>query len=280
MQNFDNDYKNTTRRITTFGAWRENRTGVRTKAVPSSMVVHDFINGFPLLTLKSVPLRIVAVELEGFLKGITDKTWYEERGCKIWSAFCNPMKVPYGHSDETRAQMRLEKDLGPIYGAQWRDFNRQGIDQVSLILNLLHDDPDSRRMVCTAWNPCALKEQALPPCHILWQVLRIDGRLHLNWYQRSADWFLGVPFDMASYALLLLLLSKHAGLLPGTITGFFGDTHFYENQLAGAKEILCRTCRRSPSVRVTNETFWDWDHTKLEVVGYDPHAAIKVDVVV
>jgi thymidylate synthase len=136
-------------------------------------------------------------------------------------------------------------------------------------------------MVCSAWNPLSIPDMALPPCHVLWQVLVIGERLHLNWYQRSADWFLGVPFNMASYALLASLLSAHSGIAPGIVTGFFGDTHLYENQFDGAREILRRSPRPCPRLDMPPRLdVLEWTHKDVRIEGYDPHPAIKVDVVV
>ena len=276
---FDQQYLDVMQRILDKGIRRSNRTGVDTIGLPSSMLVMDLADGFPLLTTKRIAFKTMAVELEGFIKGVTDKRWFQERGCHIWDEWCSPLKVPYGNDAESKAAMASEADLGPIYGAQWRGFG--GRDQLAAILADLSASPDSRRMVCSAWNPPEIPTMALPPCHVLWQVLVLGGKLHLNWYQRSADWFLGVPFNMASYSLLAALLAAHAGLARGVVTGFFGDSHLYDNQIAAAREQLSRTEHfPAPDVNVPTASILDWSHDKVEVVGYQYHPSIKVPVVV
>lgn len=285
--NFDVQYLEVADRILRQGFDRPNRTGVGTRALPAAMVQHDLALGFPLLTVKKTSFRSIAVELEGFLKGITDKRWYQRNGCTIWDEWCNPKKVPYGTDEETKARMREEPDLGPIYGFQWRSFgalaHRFGVqtDQLISVCQSLGKTPDSRRMVVSAWNPHDLPMMALPPCHVLWQVLVIDGRLHLNWYQRSADWFLGVPFNMASYALLASLLARQFHFEPGLVTGFFGDTHLYENQFEAAEVMLRREPTKPPTLKIPEVVnVASWSHTEASVENYAPHPKLTVEVVV
>lgn len=278
---FDHSYRDVLRDIIAYGVSRENRTGVITRALPSAMVRHNLSLGFPLLTLKRTPFKSITVELEGFIKGITDKRWYQARGCTIWDEWCSRSIVPYGTDEVTKARMKAEPDLGPIYGAQWRNFN--GRDQLLDVLRKLEDDRDSRRMLVSAWNPADLAEMALDPCHVIWQVLVFGNTLHLNWYQRSADWFLGVPFNMASYALLASLLANQFSLNPGTVTGFFGDTHLYENQIALAVELARREPKEAPSLlskRGFGLDILSWTHADSSIFNYDPHPAMKVEVVV
>ena len=255
------------------------RETVATIGLPSSSMCFDLQDGFPLLTTKKMAFKTLAVELDGFIHGITDKSWFQARGCKIWDEWCSPEKVPYGTNEASQIAMREENELGPIYGSQWRNFG--GVDQLKSVLDDLSKSPNSRRMVCSSWNPPEIPKMALPPCHVLWQVLVLDGRLHLNWYQRSADWFLGVPFNLSSYALLAMLLSAHAGLKPGALTGFFGDSHLYENQLDAAREQLSRVDHFPlPTVKVPVANILDWSYDKAELLSYRHHPGIKVSVVV
>lgn len=279
--NFDDQYRSITLDILAQGQLRRNRTGIDTVALPAAMVSHDLANGFPLLTLKKVPFKMVAVELEGFIHGITDKRWYQERGCSIWDEWCSPARVPYGTDEDTRARMKAEPDLGPIYGAQWRNFG--GFDQLAALIFELENNPDSRRLVCSAWNPPQICDMALPPCHVMWQVLVINGELNLNWYQRSADWFLGVPFNMASYALLASIIAADFGFKPRRVTGFFGDTHLYANQIEAAKLLASRAPRPAPRLEflaLLSPDTLRWTHDNAQIWNYTPHPAIKVEVAV
>jgi thymidylate synthase len=248
--------------------------------------------GFPLLTTKKVPFRLVASELEFFIKGITDKEWLRGQNNHIWDEWCCPEKVPYGNDGETRARMMAERDLGPIYGWQWRRFGAaytgwgrapedQGRDQLKAAVDTLKKDPDSRRMIVSAWNPLDLGRMALPPCHYAFQLTVIDGRLNLLWNQRSVDVALGLPFNIASYGCLLHLLAKEAGLGEGKLIGFLGDTHIYVNHEAALREQLGREPRKLPVIKT--ETFtsvFDWNYGDSVIEGYDPHPAIKFDIAV
>ena len=161
--NIEAQYLELVQRILNEGFLKPNRTGTPAYTIAHTMLQHDFEQGFPLLTTKKMPFKIIAVELEGFLKGITDKRWFQERGCHIWDEWCNPQKVPYANDEATKSMMLAEPDLGPIYGAQWQDFNSAGFDQVNNIINTIKTDPNSRRMVCSAWNPQQMNQMALPP---------------------------------------------------------------------------------------------------------------------
>jgi thymidylate synthase len=188
----DDKYLDLLERILHEGEHKANRTGVDTIALAGAMIEHDMAEGFPILTTKRVPFKSMATELEFFIKGLTSKKWLQDRGCTIWDEWCNPTKVPYGKDEQTKAQMLLEDDLGPVYGKQWRDFNESGVDQLANIIHKLETDPSDRRMICSAWNPLQIHQQALPPCHVMWQVTVINGKLNLAWYQRSVDSFLGL----------------------------------------------------------------------------------------
>jgi thymidylate synthase len=274
------------------GVEKENRTGINTFVIPGATFKHDMSDGFPLLTTKKVYFKGVASELEFFIKGLTDKRWLQDNGNHIWDDWCSPLKVPYGHDDETKQKMKDERDLGPIYGFQWRyfgaeykdyktDYTNKGIDQLSNLIETIKTDPGDRRMLVTAWNPLDISKMALPPCHYGFQVTVLDGKLNLFWNQRSVDTPLGLPFNIASYALLLHLLAKETGLKEGMLIGYLGDVHFYKNQLDGVKEQLTREPKALPKVETREFTsIFDWKYTDTEVLDYDPHPTIKFEIAV
>jgi thymidylate synthase len=280
------EYLDILEQILSKGKLKRNRTGIDSIAISGAMFEHDMQDGFPLLTTKKMQFNLVSSELEFFIRGETDKRWLQERNNQIWDEWCTPMKVPYGHDEATKKQMVLEPDLGPIYGWQWRhfgaeyqgigiDYTGQGIDQLANMIRRLKTDPDDRRMIVTAWNPNDLAKMALPPCHYEFQVTVIDGKLNLLWGQRSIDSARGLPFNIASYGLLLHLLAKESGYKAGTLTGFLADTHLYVNQLPGAREQLHRAPKKLPAISIQqyNGIFnWQYMHTVLE--GYEPHPAI------
>lgn len=285
-------YLDIVRHILDNGERKENRTGVDAITVAGVMFEHDMAQGFPLLTTKKMPFKTIRVELEFFLKGLTDKKWLQERRCTIWDEWANPKKAPYGHDDAARARMRAERDLGPVYGFQWRhfdapyenfdtDYSGKGIDQIAKVVDTLKKNPGDRRMIVVAWNPKALPEQALPPCHYGFQVTVINGKLNLLWNQRSVDTMLGLPFNIASYATLLHLLAKESGLKEGRLIGFLADTHIYVNHVDGAKEQLSRMPKPLP--KIVTEPFtsifdWTGEHTRLE--GYEPGEKIEFPIAV
>lgn len=276
------------------GTDKEDRTGTGTRAIAGAMFEHDMSNGFPLLTTKKMPFKIIATELEFFIKGITDKEWLKERGCHIWDEWCNPKKVPYGHDKEAKKKMMEERDLGPVYGFQWRHFNApyenydtdytgKGVDQLKNLVETLKNNPTSRRMILSAWNPHQLDHMALPPCHYNIQVTVLDGRLNLFWSQRSVDVMLGLPFNIASYALLLHLLAKETSLKEGKLVGFLGDTHIYSNHFDGAKEQLSRDPETYPLCRIETENFtsiFDWKAEDTKKVGYKSYPRISFPIAV
>ena len=268
---------------------RMNRTGIPDIGLSAGAVFeHDMSNGFPLVTTKKMGLKNIATELEFFLRGITDKKWLQDRNCHIWDEWANPVKVeqkyniaaaqlpPMTEPEQTvtrNAIMDAERDLGPIYGFQWRhfggeyqwdqkridanptdNFNPQnpGLDQVQSAINKLKNNPNDRRILVSAWNPIAIPQMALPPCHVMHQLVVRDGKLSLIWTQRSCDMFLGVPYNIASYALLLLLYAKEAGLKPGTLKGELHDAHIYQNHIPQVREQLKRKPYPLPTVEIPN----------------------------
>lgn len=272
---------------------------------------HDMSEGFPLTTLRKMPWKSIRVELEGFIKGVTDKRWYQYEGCKFWDEWCNPLiaKNEYDIAFQTMddppslKQIQLEeKDLGPIYGYQWRDFGKhygdlsmeqvveggtnglwKGYDQLKSIVDKLKTTPYDRRMVCSAWNPNQMDMMALPPCHWGFNVVVYGDKLNLIWHQRSCDLLLGVGANIASYALLLELLAKEAGLIPGELVGTLADCHIYENHMDAARELIQREENELPKLVIddTDREFsifqWKWSDALL--TNYNPHDKIDVGAV-
>lgn len=274
------------------GEKKDNRTGIKTIALPGMMFEHDMVEGFPLITTKNVPFRLIASELEFFLQGITDKKWLQDRNNHIWDEWCSPDKVEYAHSPETMKKMADERDLGPIYGWQWRNFGAsyrgleqpyegKGKDQLKELVHTLKTDPSSRRMIVLAWNPVDLDHMALPPCHYCFQVTVINQKLNLLWNQRSVDVALGLPFNIASYALLLHLLARTAGLQEGRLVGFLGDTHIYTNHIEGLQEQLTRKPYPLPSLETKgSEDILQWTTSMSQVKNYQYHPRISFEVAV
>ncbi len=285
-------YADIVQKILDEGVLKANRTGVDTIAIPGAMFEHDMSTGFPLLTTKYVPFHLVASELEFFIKGITDKAWLTERNNHIWDEWCSPVKVPYGHDKETQKKMMAERELGPIYGFQWRHFGgtyasfdtppkTPGVDQLKRVVEMLKTNPDDRRMIVSAWNPMVLDTMALPPCHYGFQVTVIADKLNLLWNQRSVDTALGLPFNIASYGLLLTLLAKEAGFVPGKLVGFLGDTHIYKTHIPGLTDQLNRTPRKLPQVETKAFTsLFQWEYTDTTLTDYTPHPPIRFEIAV
>ncbi len=287
-------YHRIVRQILEHGVIKKNRTGVDTLSITGMLFEHEMSNGFPLLTTKKVNARLVATELEFFIKGITDKQWLQERNNHIWDEWAYPKKASYGHTPEAQQRMNDERDLGAVYGFQWRhfgadyqsydsDYTGQGFDQLKQLVHLLKTDPNNRRMLVSAWNPQALASMALPPCHYAFQITVTDGKLNLLWNQRSVDVMLGLPFNIASYALLLHLLAKEANLNEGKLVGFLADVHIYVNHMAGAKEQLLRNPEEHvlPSVVTNNFTsIFDWKAEDTQIINYTSFPAIKFEIAV
>jgi len=285
-------YLDIIRNILEKGEVKENRTGINTVAIAGAMFEHDMKDGFPLLTTKSVPFRLVASELEFFIKGLTDKEWLIKENNHIWDEWCSPDIVSYGTDEDTKQKMKQERELGPIYGWQWRNFGAKykaydkspegsGIDQLKKLVETLKKNPNDRRMIVSAWNPVDIHRMALPPCHYGFQVTVINGKLNLLWNQRSVDSALGLPFNIASYALLLHLLAKEAGLKEGKLIGFLGDTHVYENHIEGLKEQIKREPYSLPKIETKNFTsIFDWKYSDSEIIDYKKHPTIKFEIAV
>ena len=287
MSLLDKTFQETLELILTKGYKKEDRTGTGTISFPGVMIRHDMSEGYPLLTLRTVPFKSAAIELEGFIKGITSKQWYKERGCNYWNQWCNPKVVPYGTDDDTKKKMEECDDLGEIYGKQWRDFHDvtypwggEHKDQLKNIVDTLKSNPNSRRMLCSAWNPLALEHMALPPCHFAWQVNVTDGKLNLFYYMRSVDFVLGN--DLNTYGLLLHLLAKESNLKEGMLVGFFADAHIYLNHIDGIKELLSRNSTSDlPTIETYNfKSIYDWQYSDTLLHDYNPLPSVKFKVAV
>jgi len=287
-------YLNIVKKIIDTGKLEETRTGIKARTIAGAIFEHNMSEGFPLLTTKKVPLRLIATELEFFINGLTDKKWLQERNNHIWDEWANPKKAPYGHDEESKKKMLEERDLGPIYGFQWRHFNApyknydsdytgQGIDQLKNVIETLKTNPRDRRMIVSAWNPLQFNEMALPPCHYAFQITVIGNKLNLLWNQRSVDTMLGLPFNIASYALLLHLLAKESGLKEGKLVGFLADVHIYENHMEGAKEQLSRDPEKYPLPHIETENWksiFDWKVEDTKVLNYQSYEKIPFEIAV
>jgi len=274
------------------GEWKFQRAvdkdgnKLKTLSTTGYMFEHNMFNGFPLLTTKKMGMKMIAAELEFFIKGLSSKSWLQERNCSIWDEWCNPQKV----SDRTDHEaMKEEDDLGRIYGVQWRSWRTFGamgnskIDQFKNVLETLKNDPTSRRMIVSAWNPADLDSMALPPCHYGFQLLSDGHKVDLLWNQRSVDVGLGLPYNIASYALLLKLIARHVGMQEGKLIGFLADTHIYENHVPQLKEQITREEYSLPDLEITNEStdIFDWEYTDIKLSSnYKSHPPIKMEVAI
>jgi thymidylate synthase len=285
-------YLDIVKKVLDNGFRKTNRTGIDVFTIAGAMFEHDMIDDFPLLTTKKIPFRLVASELEFFIRGITDKEWLKKQNNHIWDEWCSPDVVSYGNDEQTKAKMKNERELGPIYGWQWRNFGAkytafnippegQSCDQLKEVVKILKTDPDSRRMIVNAWNPLDLSRMALPPCHYAFQVTVINGRLNLLWNQRSVDVALGLPFNIASYGLLLHLLAKESGFNEGRLIGFLGDVHIYVNHIDAISEQCSRSLKKLSNIKTDIFTsIFDWHYGDTIIENYDPHPAIKFEIAV
>ena len=251
-------YLNLLNRILTEGTQKGERTGTGTLSIFGHQMRFDLRDGFPLLTTKKLHLKSIIYELLWFLRGDTNVHYLQEHGVRIWNEW----------ADENG-------ELGPVYGHQWRswpDYKGGTIDQIKNVVDMIKHNPDSRRMLVTAWNPAEVEDMALPPCHCLFQFYVADGRLSLQLYQRSADSFLGVPFNIASYALLLQMIAQVTGLEAGEFIHTTGDTHLYLNHLEQAKLQLTREPRPLPKMKINPDVkdIFDFKYEDFELIGYDP----------
>ncbi len=261
-------YLNLVKDILENGTQKGDRTGTGTISVFGRQLRFNLQEGFPLVTTKKVHLKSIIHELLWFLQGDTNIRYLKENGVKIWDEW----------ADENG-------ELGPVYGHQWRSWpgpDGGSIDQISQVVNQIKSNPDSRRIIVSAWNVAEVNNMALPPCHTLFQFYVADGKLSCQLYQRSADVFLGVPFNIASYALLTLMLAQVCNLQPGEFIHTFGDTHLYLNHLEQAKLQLSRTPKPLPKMELNPEvkSVFDFKYEDFTLTGYEPHPAIKAPVAV
>lgn len=255
-------------RIMREGVTKTDRTGTGTRSIFGHQMRFDLADGFPLLTTKKLHLKSIIYELLWFLRGDTNVKWLQEHGVRIWNEW----------ADENG-------ELGPVYGHQWRswpDYQGGTIDQISRVIDLIRNHPDSRRMIVSAWNVAEVEQMALPPCHTMFQFYVAEGHLSLQLYQRSADTFLGVPFNIASYALLLQMMAQITGLEAGEFIHTTGDTHVYLNHLEQVQLQLTRTPRPLPKMRLNPDVkeLWDFTYEDFELTDYNPwpHIAGQVSV--
>ena len=260
-------YEDFLQHVFTHGVSKGDRTGTGTRSVFGHQMRFDLSEGFPLITTKKVHLRSIIQELLWFLTGSSNNNWLKDRGVTIWDEWARP-----------------DGDLGPVYGVQWRswpDANGEPIDQISDLVETIKNDPDSRRMLVSAWNVGALPDMALQPCHAFFQVYVADGKLSLQLYQRSADLFLGVPFNITSYALLTHMLAQQTGLDVGDFIWTGGDVHLYTNHLEQVREQLSREPYAFPALKlVPVADMFSYDFTNVDVVGYRHHPPIAAKVAV
>ncbi|MBQ2511171.1 MAG: thymidylate synthase [Bacteroidales bacterium] len=259
-------YLNLLRHVLDHGNLRDDRTGTGTVGVFGYQARYDLSQGFPLLTTKKLHLRSIIHELLWFLRGDTNIKYLKDNGVSIWDEWAD-----------------ADGNLGPVYGSQWRSWpDGQGgtIDQIANLVHDIQNNPTSRRLIVTAWNPAELSQMALPPCHCLFQFYVADGRLSCQLYQRSADIFLGVPFNIASYALLTMMVAQVTDLTPGEFIHTLGDAHLYRNHLDQARLQLTRDPRPLPTMHINPEVHdifsFHYDDFRLE--GYNPHPHIKAEV--
>ncbi|MFN7054453.1 thymidylate synthase [Hyphomonas sp.] len=250
------------------GVQRGDRTGTGTLGVFGRQMRFDLAEGFPMVTTKRLHLRSIIIELLWFLKGDTNIAWLKENGVSIWDEW----------ADE-------KGDLGPVYGKQWRSWaapDGRVIDQIQWVLDEIRTNPNSRRLIVSAWNPADVNEMALPPCHCLFQFNVMAGKLNCQLYQRSADVFLGVPFNIASYALLTMMMARATGLEPGEFVHTLGDAHLYLNHLDQARLQLTREPRDLPVMLMNPDKtdLFGWEYEDFRVDGYNPHPHIKAPVAV
>lgn len=291
-------YLDLLRRIIDEGAVKGDRTGTGTKSVFGHQMRFDLSEGFPLLTTKKVFLKGVIHELLWFLAGDTNIGYLVRNGVHIWDndayRYYGELCAEQGIEPISREQFLTEAeqghasdmagyrygDLNHVYGYQWRSWPRpdgRAIDQISEVIDTIRRNPNSRRMLVSAWNVAEVEQMALPPCHVMFQFYVADGRLSCQLYQRSADTFLGVPFNIASYALLTMMIAQVCGLQPGDFVHTLGDTHLYLNHLEQAAEQLSREPRKLPTMRLNPDvkSIFDFRYEDFTLEGYDPHPAIK-----
>ncbi|WP_193750400.1 thymidylate synthase [Curtobacterium luteum] len=260
-------YEDLLRRVLEEGAPKGDRTGTGTRSIFGAQLRYDLSEGFPLVSTKRVHFKSVAYELLWFLRGDGNARWLQEHGVRIWNEWAGE-----------------DGDLGPVYGVQWRSWptpSGEHVDQIAQVIEQIRNDPDSRRLIVSAWNVADVPDMALAPCHAFFQFYVVDGKLSCQLYQRSADMFLGVPFNIASYALLTHMIAAQTGLEVGDFVWTGGDCHVYDNHVEQVREQLTRTPYPMPTLRLaTRDSIDDYVYEDIEVVGYHHHPAITAAVAV
>jgi thymidylate synthase len=263
----DTQYEDLLRHVLDTGARKADRTGTGTRSIFGHQLRYRLSEGFPLITTKKVHFRSIAYELLWFLRGDSNVTWLRDNGVTIWDEWAAP-----------------DGDLGPVYGVQWRSWPTPDgghVDQISEVLRTLRENPDSRRIIVSAWNVADIPRMALPPCHAFFQFYVADGNLSCQLYQRSADLFLGVPFNIASYALLTHMIAEQVGLGVGDFVWTGGDCHIYDNHEEQVRTQLAREARRFPKLSLKPaDSLFDYTYEHFTLDGYDPHPAIRAQVAV
>ena len=297
MSNIEKQYQGILRKLVLYGTEKGDRTGTGTLSYFGDQIRHNMADGFPLLTTKKMAVKTMMTELKWFLKGDTNIKYLVDNNCHIWNgdAYKAYRRIPTNQLDERTFVHRMKTqdwfakewgELGPIYGKQWRNWQSQKfdvakgtgymlqIDQIHKLIVDIKNNPDSRRLMVSAWNVSEVEEVVLPPCHYGFQCYVSEGKLSLMWNQRSCDTFLGIPFNIASYATLLLLLCKETGLEAGELIGNLGDTHLYKNHIQQAKEQIVREPFSLPTIELSNVDILngEWDY---EIKGYEYHPTIK-----
>lgn len=288
MNKLDKQYQELLRKVIEKGSNKEDRTGTGTVSIFGESIRHDMSDGFPILTTKKVAFKTMVTELKWFLKGDTNIKYLVDNNCNIWNgdaykdyqrACAYMLEMEDYTQEEYINRIKTDDDfahtwgeLGPVYGKQWRNIN--GVDQLENLITGIINNPDSRRHLVDSWNVEQLEKMTLPPCHYSFQCYVNDGKLSLMWNQRSADLFLGVPFNISSYGLLLLLLCKETKLEPGELIGNFGDVHLYKNHLNQAAEQIQRKPYKLPNVKLKAYDIYRGDFD-IELVDYKHHPAIK-----
>ena len=289
MNNLDSVYKELLRDVLENGIQKEDRTGTGTLSLFGKSIRHDMSDGFPILTTKRMPLKTISTELKWFLKGDTNIKYLLDNNCHIWDGdaykkYCDVCLFDLDdpmHKNDFLDKVQNDPAymhwglLGPIYGAQWRSWGgKKYIDQIADLIENLKNNPNSRRHLVSAWNVEDLGKMTLPPCHYSFQCYVADNKLSLMWNQRSADLFLGVPFNISSYGLLLLILCEETGYEAGELIGNFGDIHLYKNHLEQAKEQINRETFDLPTIKLSNVDVLNGEFD-FELVGYKSHSTIK-----
>ena len=297
MNNLDKQYQELLQDILDNGVDKSDRTGTGTRSVFGRQIRHNMQDGFPLLTTKKMAIKSIMTELKWFLKGDTNIKYLVDNKCYVWNGdaykkYTTVLEPHYTNGGDVFTEKQFIEeiknsnefadtwgDLGPIYGKQWREWKtfftqKEGIDQIQNLINELKTNPDSRRLMVSAWNVGEIDKVVLPPCHYGFQCYVNDGKLSLMWNQRSVDTFLGLPFNIASYGTLLLLLCEETNLKPGELIGNLGDTHLYKNHIEQAEEQRLRSSFTLPTIKLSNVDILsgEWDY---EIEGYEYHPTIK-----